>query len=437
MNADLLSVSPGMINMLGSALVNFIWQGAVVGISTAGLLRLLRNGSPGARYTVAMTGLLACFAAPLFDLLNGVAAGVTGAAAVDPSGQVQLSVMSDLNLFRLLQWWPWMQDHMVGIVTVWAVAVLLLSFRMVMGLAWIWRATGLTQSRSNPLWQARLDRLAVCAGIKRPVVLRESDAMASPAVAGWWRPVVLLPAALMSGMPPDLLEALLAHEVAHIKRMDYMLNLAQSVVEILLFYHPAVWWISRQVRIEREQIADDLAASWTGDPHRLAVALSQLEQFQFANAQLCLSASGGDLVGRIRRLTVKGRRSTGSALLISLISCLCAGASVVLIANAAPEQTTPTEPAAPHSILNFASCAKPAYPKDAFASAWEGTVHMAFSSDTTGRVTDAKVLKSSGHVELDNAALNTLKLCSFKPAVVDGKPVKSTQSVDYVWKLHG
>ena len=97
---------------------------------------------------------------------------------------------------------------------------------------------------------------------------------------GWWRPVIFVPAGLLTGMPSDYLEALQAHELAHVQRFDYVVNLIQSAIEMLLFYHPAVWWISRQIRIEREQIADDLAASGLGDTRRLALALQQLDLFR-------------------------------------------------------------------------------------------------------------------------------------------------------------
>jgi type II secretory pathway pseudopilin PulG len=113
--------------------------------------------------------------------------------------------------------------------------------------------------------------------------------------------VVLVPASLVSGMPPQLLEALLAHELAHVRRCDYVVNLIQSAIEILLFYHPAVWWLSNRIREEREQIADDVAASTLGEPRRLALALSELDLFQFT-PQLAPAAHGGNLMSRIKRL---------------------------------------------------------------------------------------------------------------------------------------
>ena len=91
-----------------------------------------------------------------------------------------------------------------------------------------------------------------------------------PTVIGWLRPVVLMPASALSGMGPQQLEAILAHELAHIRRHDYLVNLLQTVVETLLFYHPAVWWLSGRIRVERENCCDDLAVSLCGDPYAYA-----------------------------------------------------------------------------------------------------------------------------------------------------------------------
>jgi hypothetical protein len=142
--------------------------------------------------------------------------------------------------------------------------------------------------------------------------LRLVDGLEGPAVAGWWRPVVLLPTALLTRMPADFIEALVAHELAHVRRHDYLVNLLQGVVESLLFYHPVVWWLSRGVRVEREQIADDLASRALGDPRRLALALQALDAFQEERAlrgaslphapQLLPAAHGGHLMSRIKRL---------------------------------------------------------------------------------------------------------------------------------------
>ena len=131
--------------------------------------------------------------------------------------------------------------------------------RLCLGLAWVGKLR--RQAVAAPaVWQARLDALAQRMGLQRRPPLKLHAGLSSPVTVGFWRPVILLPAALLSGMPVALLEALLAHELAHVRRWDYLVNLLQSVAEALLFFHPVVWWLSARMRAEREQVADALAA---------------------------------------------------------------------------------------------------------------------------------------------------------------------------------
>jgi hypothetical protein len=154
--------------------------------------------------------------------------------------------------------------------------------------------------------------------------------------------VVLVPASLVSGMPPQLLEALLAHELAHVRRCDYLVNLIQSAIEILLFYHPAVWWLSNRIREEREQIADDVAASELGEPRRLALALSELDLFQFS-PQLAQAAHGGNLMSRIKRLVRPETEPLNWKLALPILGLATCAAlySWAAPAHAADEQSAP------------------------------------------------------------------------------------------------
>jgi D-alanyl-D-alanine endopeptidase (penicillin-binding protein 7) len=271
------------------------------------------------------------------------------------------------------------------------------------------------------------------------------DGLASPITAGWWRPVVLVPASLLAGMPPHLLEALLAHELGHVRRHDYLVNLVQNVIESLLFYHPAVWWLSRRIRAEREQIADDFAARHLGEPRRLALALSELEKLQFSSHHLAQAANGGDLMARIRRLLRPSAQALNwkAAIPVLGLAVVCAasahaplGRTVAAldrtkVQRTSGHQTGATRPA----IVNFASCRKPKYPHEDIAAGHEGTVTLAFTVDEHGAVEDAFVKTSSGYASLDEAARGALALCSFKPALENGVPVRVTVPVKYVWTL--
>jgi D-alanyl-D-alanine endopeptidase (penicillin-binding protein 7) len=312
---------------------------------------------------------------------------------------------------------------------------------MAAGLLWIGRAARM--QACDPAWEERLSRLAERCGVTREVRLRVVDSLASPITAGWWRPVVLVPASLVAGMPPHLLEALLAHELGHVRRHDYLVNLLQNVIETLLFYHPAVWWLSARIRAEREQIADDFAARHLGEPRRLALALSELEKLQFSSHHLAQAANGGDLMARIRRLLRPSVQALNwkAAIPVLGLAIVCAACAH---APAGQQLTTPAVPAASAipaagltraAVADFRSCRKPAYPKADLAAGHQGTVSMGFMIDADGAVTGSKVIRSSGYADMDEAARSALEKCHFRPALKNGEPVAAWTNVQYIWTV--
>ena len=134
-------------------------------------------------------------------------------------------------------------------------------------------------------------RLAQALRIRGAIRLLESAAVEVPTVIGWLRPVVLIPVATLSGLSTEQMEMVLAHELAHIRRHDFFVNLMQAVVETLLFYHPAVWWISGRIRVEREHCCDDVAVAVCGNPLLYARALTRLEELRVDPAQAFVAAN--------------------------------------------------------------------------------------------------------------------------------------------------
>ena len=338
---------------LAWALLDFVWQGVLVAWVAAIVLVLMRGARPQARYAVACAALLLCAALPLAGTVQRIVDADTTttmlplATLAMADAAVQQAPVVALDPRQLAGWESALQARLPLVVLFWACGAGLLALRMALGLLWVRRRSQPGHYRSDPYWQARLDELARRFGIVRRVTLGLVDDLGSPVTAGWWRPVVLVPASLVSGMPPHLLEALLAHELAHVRRFDYLVNLIQSAIEILLFYHPAVWWLSQRIRSEREQIADDLAASELGEPRRLALALSELDLFQFT-PQLAPGAHGGDLMSRIKRLVRPEAEPLNWKLALPILGLATCAAlySWTAPAHAAP-QAAP-EPAAAH-----------------------------------------------------------------------------------------
>lgn len=301
-----------VMNAWGWALVNFVWQGAIVGAVVALLLALLRGASARWRYAACTAGLALCLGLPLAHCLELAPADAEFIGELPP-----------------------LAEQMPALVTAWALGTALMLARLALGLVWVRRA----RRRSTPApaaWQARLDALARRLGLKRAVPLRLLPGLVGPIALGTLRPCVLLPAALLSRLPVDLIEALLAHELAHVRRWDYLANLLQSAVEALLFFHPVVWWLSARMRHERELVADEISAELLGHHdgrRRLALALhalSELDSSPMATSP-ALAARGGDLLARVERLLAPRPRATGWKL--ALPALLIAATSFVVQAK--------------------------------------------------------------------------------------------------------
>ena len=271
-----------MIDRLGWTLLHFLWQGAVIAALYVFARSLLsRRLSAEGRYLLACAALISMVLAPPLTFLLFQGPAVSGGVWSVPVSTWQ----------RLLP----------AVVAVWFAGVLMFSLR----LFGAWRFTRRLRALSVPApieWRQAVERIALQLGATRPVRLMLSSLVNVPSVIGWLRPVILLPVEALSGMPAGHITALLGHELAHIRRHDYLASLMQSLAEALLFYHPAVWWISEQIRCERELCCDELAAAVCADVLTYAQALAALESLQHARLELAVAADSGSLVNRIRRL---------------------------------------------------------------------------------------------------------------------------------------
>jgi serine-type D-Ala-D-Ala endopeptidase (penicillin-binding protein 7) len=376
------AVSALLVPAVGWALLHFVWKGALIGFATALSLRLLRDADPRSRYALLGGALLLCAVVPLCDAYRFVQMAVPASSAIGaPSIPLTRTAAPDA-LPRMTAW----------LVATWLLGVAVMSCRLAGGLLWVRRLRRTSAGATNPTWQAHATRLAERCGLSRPVALRVAADLPGPLTVGWWRPLVLVPAALLTHLPPDLLEALLAHEIAHIQRVDYLVNLLQHVVETLLFFHPAVWWLSRCLRIERERVADQLAAQLIGDGRRLALALEQLSLIQAADLVapsapvVAQAAHGGQLLDRIRRLCRPARPAAARwrrapALALGL-AALCIAPAALQSMPAALAELVPMERAVPSS--RQASVQSGLLPATLASSV--GARHVLVVDDATGRI---------------------------------------------------
>ncbi|PYQ70950.1 MAG: hypothetical protein DMG04_22850, partial [Acidobacteria bacterium] len=220
-----------------------------------------------------------------------------------------------------------------GITLAWLLGVFVLLGRMLGGWWRVRRLQRIALAATPPSrWQLACRRLAERLDVVAAHVV-ESTLVDVPTVVGWLRPVILLPVAAVAALTPAQVEAILAHELAHIRRHDYAVNVLQTIAETLLFYHPAVWWLSKQIRLEREDCCDDVAVAVCGDGVAYAQALANLETWRTTSPVFAVAASGGSLVDRVRRIVrvpiPEEPRSHGWAATVALSVLFTAGAGSV------------------------------------------------------------------------------------------------------------
>jgi beta-lactamase regulating signal transducer with metallopeptidase domain len=319
MNIDAL-VSVESARVIGWAVVHSLWQVSLIALILALVLRALRGRSANLRYAAGCAALAVAVIAPVVTAFRMEAPARVTLIASPAALQGEPVTLSKLVVAAVADYgvsaassaaaggrvWLGMQAEALtpflpAVALCWLAGVAIFSLR----LAREWRAMRLLATTGTSAPAARLTaatgRLAGRLGIRRGVTLLESRLVTVPTVVGWFRPVILVPLSALTGLTPGQFEAIMAHELAHIRRHDAGVNMLQALVETLLFYHPAVWWISRQVRVEREHCCDDLAVGLCGDPVAYARALTSLEAMRDDSA-FALAASGGSLLSRIRRI---------------------------------------------------------------------------------------------------------------------------------------
>ena len=190
-------------------------------------------------------------------------------------------------------------------------------------------------------WQKQLTDLSAQLRLSRPIQLLESCLADTPMVLGHFRPIILMPIGLLAGLTSEHVEAILLHELAHIRRFDYLVNVLQRSVEGLLFYNPALWWISRVMRAERENCCDDVAVAISGNAHEYAAALAVLEQNRWSGREPAVAATGGCLVKRIRRLLYpEGPNGAWTPLFATVILMATAAATLAGLQSSSPQQSS-------------------------------------------------------------------------------------------------
>jgi beta-lactamase regulating signal transducer with metallopeptidase domain len=354
-----------LAGLMGKVALHFLWQGAVcAGMARIALL-LHGSGSAQRRYAICCAALLVMAACPLatfvslapgsgiylfsrsairLDTPAGRQAGAVTAQAdapqIHPAAVMYRAAAQPLSSRAsraVTSYLPWL-------AVAWLAGVVLLTVRLLLG----WAALAyLDQKRTEPIspdWAARFEALCARMRLRRKVQLKQSAGLEVPAAIGSLRATVLAPATALATLAADQMETLLAHELAHIRRCDSLVNLGQLLLETLLFFHPAVWWISRQIRIEREHCCDALVLTILPDRLTYARALTSLEAMRTTRLPLALAGDGGSLMNRIHYIVGRTRERSRltPGLIVGLLALHGAAAALAWGLHSTADPVTPS-----------------------------------------------------------------------------------------------
>ena len=436
-------ISPEVLRTLGWTLLHFIWQGAGLAALFAVATAVCRSAP--ARYALAVSALVLMMVSPVItftwlrvqsnpDVRTGAGGASTWAGTFTRNAIALSSSLAPVAESRAVQ-----PSAMLWLVEAWFLGVLLLSLRTAGGLFVIER---MRQKEVKPVGRELYERclaLERAMGLDRVIQYCECHGLDAPAVLGWFRPVVLLPVRALTGLTEQQIEAVIAHELAHIRRLDCFVNLFQMAAETLLFYHPAVWWVSQGIRAERENCCDDEAISLCGDAVNYARALTLMEEWRTA-PRLMMAANRGPLAQRVLRVLAwdgaRGRtRVAGLAAgFACLVGALLAGHAFLGVAHAAlGAGASPRQEQGSGSVIVV---------RPEPAAAKERTAQAAKSSGTATAKTSTNKNKdqqtASDDLNKKQSYLDAMEAAGFKNLTVDELMAMKIQGVtpEYVREIH-
>jgi len=340
-------IPDNLIHALGWTIFHSLWQGMIIGLILFLVFRYRRNISSQTRYLLGVFALAAILISSLLtffiayhplpsqaEFVSLSSSSISSLANI-PEGTDELSILDPIS-----SGWQQSVIRTFDFVSItWFIGVLLLIFRLAGGMRVI---HGIRRQGVSPLsaaWEERMQLLAHKTGLHRSVTYLKSHTVKVPTVIGILRPVILIPAMIISGLPAEQLETIIVHELAHIKRNDFLINIVQSIMEALFFYHPVVWIISENVRQEREKCCDDYAVKVCGKVSLYIKALACLSEMQISSAIPSVAITGNkkNIIHRVERLinnkkmksNTTERLIAGLALVISvLVITLSTGATL-------------------------------------------------------------------------------------------------------------
>ncbi|HFA50409.1 MAG TPA: hypothetical protein ENJ95_15455 [Bacteroidetes bacterium] len=397
-----------ILQALGWTVLHSLWQAFIVALVLAAYLLGTKGQDARKRYLAGCSAMGAAFffsVLTFFILLKNseVPGGITPVAGA-AGGQAAVSQINN-------SFFPYFNKNMPLIVALWLLGMAVFLLKMLGGLLYIQQLKSRHLSAVPAQWQQRLVQLKEGLGISKTIQLAASAKVKVPIALGWLKPVVLLPLAAVNNLDMQQVEAILAHELAHIARHDYLVNILQSIIEALFYFNPAIWWMSARIRSERENCCDDVAVALCGSSLAYAKALVSLQEMQQASPALAMSFSKdkNKLLLRIQRILQSPAKKTNIMEKISATVLLLA--AVLLMSM----QMQPTLKNANENTIS----------ETGFPFAKRDTVPLV-PKDLRTKDVSIKVTKKDGEVidyQMKNGEIESVK--------VNGKTIPKSRQEDY------
>ncbi|MCF0041170.1 M56 family metallopeptidase [Dyadobacter fanqingshengii] len=334
-------------------LIHSLWQGLVVALLTGIILMLTVKSRPAIRYNL-FAGLLLFFitvngATFLLAIKKGYSETTNAVFVPQVTDRAPLAinfVPKHLGTSFIDKTSQFLDHYQMQILMVWLFFFIFKSARTVTGLLYINRVRHTNVYPVNDAWNWQIRRLAVRMGVYGKILLLESELLQAPSLQGIVRPVIIVPLGFLTSLPHDQVEAILLHELAHVRRHDYLVNLLQSLGENLYFFNPALLWLSALIRMERENCCDDLVIEVTEERDTLVQALVSFHEAKCAakNPGLSFIGTNNYLLNRIKRIIYNTNKQLNTMEKFSIMSCLTAVA-FISAAYLTPVKTVNTGPA--------------------------------------------------------------------------------------------
>jgi len=319
-----------LVNAIGNTLIHSLWQGLVLAAITGLIVVFTRKRQPTTRYKLLIGAMAIFFLSTLITFFNAFddSAQLVESTVANPvmeNAKVNVIAIDVQELSLLTKTKNYLANHHQIVVMVWLLMVCARCIQLSIGLNRLSYLRKTAVFEVDEQWRNKIAELAKNLGIAQLVGIAESSLTKVPLVIGHLKPLILIPVGLLTALPPKQIEAILIHELAHIYRRDYLVNILQSFMEIMFFFNPAVLWLSALIRAERENCCDDIAIKETSSKINYISALVSCQEYQLAAPDFAMAFSKkGELKNRVQRLVYNSNQSLNKLEKSILAVCIIA-----------------------------------------------------------------------------------------------------------------